>query len=70
MFELKRSGKPTGLGSRSVMLKAVAAASRSASGTSVGCGSLPLRMISTTWMAAFDEKCHGIHERELQQMRR
>jgi hypothetical protein len=66
MSELKSNGKPAGLGSRSTMRCAAAAAACNAAGTSLGSGSVPLRTISTTWAVAIDENPHGIDKRESQ----
>jgi len=64
MSELKSNGKPAGLGSRSTMRCAAAAAACNAAGTSLGSGSVPLRTISTMWTVAIDENPHGIDKRE------
>src|SRR6266436_1338939 len=68
--ELKSSGKPAGLGSRTVILSAAAAAARSAAGTSSGCGNSPLRIISTMRAPALDEILDGIDERHMENVHR
>src|SRR5258705_11963530 len=70
MSELNSSGNPGGLGSRSVILSAAAAAARSPAGTSSGRGNSPLRIISTIRVPALDEILDGIDERHMENVHR